>query len=124
MPVLALFWVHLLIAASEPAKREHSKNFLSETISNIVTCFSMKKKVGMKIYLDPKLKLPESLDEGHSLNIADGAAQLYDAHLWFDVAFDRLLCNSLDPFLNGIRYVRDNCVSRKEERTHSVIVHF
>lgn len=60
-------------------------------------------------YLDSELKLSESFDERHSFNVTNSSAQLDDANFWLDVAFDRLLSDTFDPFLNCISDMWDNC---------------
>lgn len=58
--------------------------------------------------LDTELELPEALHKGHSLDIAHGASQLDNAHLWLYVVFHGLLGHSLHPFLDGIGDMGNN----------------
>lgn len=59
--------------------------------------------------LNTELELTEALNERHALDVAHSATQFYDAHLGLDVVLDRLLGHSLHPFLDGVRYMGNDC---------------
>lgn len=60
------------------------------------------------LYLHTELKLPETLHEGHSLDVSHGAAQFDNAHLWLMIVFHGNLSYPFHPFLDGVRYMRNN----------------
>lgn len=56
-----------------------------------------------------ELELAESLDEGHALNVADGAAELDDANVGLAVhAVGRGLADALEPILDLVDHVGDD----------------
>lgn len=65
-----------------------------------------------RTYLHTELELTECLDKVHALDVAYGAAKLYDAHLRFDVALDRLLGHPFHPLLDRVRDMGHHCKQR------------
>ena len=58
---------------------------------------------------DSELKLSESFNKRHALNVTNRTAQLNDAHFGlFTVLCDWNLGHIFHPLLDGVRYVRDN----------------
>lgn len=62
----------------------------------------------MNSHLHTELELAEALHEWHSLDVANSAAQLDNAHLRFDIVFHRLLGHPFHPFLDGVRDMGNN----------------
>lgn len=63
---------------------------------------------------DPELKLSESFNKRHSFNVSNCSTQFDDTNFWlFSIFCDRDLGHFLNPFLNGISYVRNNYVQIK-----------